>query len=174
MTWARAQAIPNQHHHGEARMRPTIVLADDHEVVRLSATVTLGRSVSDCVDTTHTSANQIRFFYKVGHHGSHNATLKKHGLEMMTSSELMAMIPVDRKQAASKTSKTNPKGWEMPEKNLFERLLQRTRGRVILADETEDKGSGSDARTKSSSTACSSWVRSTERPARSPNPSVLS
>ncbi len=77
-------------------------------------------------------------FYKVGHHGSHNATLKKHGLEMMTSSDLMAMIPVDRKQAASKTSKTNPKGWEMPEKILFERLLERTRGRVILADETED------------------------------------
>lgn len=77
-------------------------------------------------------------FYKVGHHGSHNATLKKHGLEMMTSSELMAMIPVDRKQAASKISKTNPKGWEMPEKKLFERLLERTRGRVILADESKD------------------------------------
>lgn len=77
-------------------------------------------------------------FYKVGHHGSHNATLKKHGLEMMTSSELMAMIPVDRKQAASKTSKTNPKGWEMPEKKLFERLLERTRGRVVLADESQD------------------------------------
>lgn len=77
-------------------------------------------------------------FYKVGHHGSHNATLKKHGLEMMTNSDLMAMIPVDRKQAASKTSKTNPKGWEMPEKKLFERLLERTRGRVILADESEN------------------------------------
>ena len=76
-------------------------------------------------------------FYKVGHHGSHNATLKKHGLEMMTSSELMAMIPVNREQAKSKKSKTNPKGWEMPEKNLFERLLDRTRGRVILADESE-------------------------------------
>ena len=77
-------------------------------------------------------------FYKVGHHGSHNATLKKHGLEMMTSSDLVAMIPVDRKQAASKTSKTNPKGWEMPEKKLFERLLERTRGRLILADESHD------------------------------------
>ena len=77
-------------------------------------------------------------FYKVGHHGSHNATLKKHGLEMMTSSDLVAMIPVDRKQAASKTSKTNPKGWEMPEKKLFERLLERTRGRIILADESVD------------------------------------
>ena len=77
-------------------------------------------------------------FYKVGHHGSHNATLKKHGLEMMTNTDLVAMIPVDRVQARSKTSKTNPNGWEMPEKNLFNRLLERTRGRVILADETED------------------------------------
>ena len=78
-------------------------------------------------------------FYKVGHHGSHNATLKKHGLEMMTNTDLVAMIPVDRVQARSKTSKTNPNGWEMPEKNLFDRLLEQTRGRVILADETDDK-----------------------------------
>lgn len=78
-------------------------------------------------------------FYKVGHHGSHNATLKTHGLEMMTNPELVAMIPVDREKAKSKTSKTNPKGWEMPEKNLFDRLLERTRGRIILADEKEDK-----------------------------------
>ncbi|HKY45729.1 MAG TPA: MBL fold metallo-hydrolase [Pyrinomonadaceae bacterium] len=75
-------------------------------------------------------------FYKVGHHGSHNATLKKNGLEMMNSPNLMAMIPVDREQAKSKTSKTNPKGWEMPEKFLYDRLLQRTRGRVVLADES--------------------------------------
>jgi Metallo-beta-lactamase superfamily len=77
-------------------------------------------------------------FYKVGHHGSHNATLKKNGLEMMASPDLVAMIPVDRAQAKSKTSKTNPKGWEMPERNLFDRLLERTRGRVVLADEKED------------------------------------
>lgn len=79
-------------------------------------------------------------FYKVGHHGSHNATLKKHGLEMMSSPELMAMIPVDRAKAESKTSKTNPKGWEMPEKNLFARLQERARGRVLLADEKDEQG----------------------------------
>lgn len=74
--------------------------------------------------------------YKVGHHGSHNATLKKHGLEMMTHHDLAAMIPVDRAKARSKTSKTNPHGWEMPEEMLFERLKERTRGRIILADES--------------------------------------
>ncbi len=77
-------------------------------------------------------------FYKVGHHGSHNATLKKNGLEMMTSPDLVAMIPVNRKQAEAKVSKTNKKGWQMPEKNLFARLLERTRGRVVLADENEN------------------------------------
>ena len=82
-------------------------------------------------------------FYKVGHHGSHNATLKKHGLEMMTNPKLSAMIPVDRAMARSKTSKTNPHGWEMPEGNLFQRLIERTRGRVILADETDKVALGS-------------------------------
>jgi hypothetical protein len=77
-------------------------------------------------------------FYKVGHHGSHNATLKKHGLEMMSNPALMAMIPVDTKKAKSKTSKTNPNGWEMPEKILFDRLQERARGRVILADESNN------------------------------------
>lgn len=75
--------------------------------------------------------------YKVGHHGSHNATLKTHGLEMMRSPDLMAMIPVNRKQAEAKVSKTNPKGWQMPEKNLFKRLKERTRGRIVIADEND-------------------------------------
>ncbi|MEP6849058.1 MAG: MBL fold metallo-hydrolase [Acidobacteriota bacterium] len=69
-------------------------------------------------------------FYKVGHHGSHNATLKTHGLEMMTNSELIAMIPVSRTKAKSKK-------WEMPEENLLNRLVARTRGRVIFADESD-------------------------------------
>src|SRR5208282_1512747 len=32
-------------------------------------------------------------FYKVGHHASYNATLKKYGLELMTSPDLVAVIP---------------------------------------------------------------------------------
>jgi len=38
--------------------------------------------------------------YKVGHHASHNATLKKLGLELMTSLEL-ALIPTDAEMAKS-------------------------------------------------------------------------
>ena len=33
-------------------------------------------------------------FYKVGHHGSHNATIKEQGLEKMTRKDLVAYIPV--------------------------------------------------------------------------------
>jgi len=45
-------------------------------------------------------------FYKVGHHGSHNATLKEKGLERMTSDQLAAFIPVDVNVAH------NVKGWK--------------------------------------------------------------
>ena len=47
-------------------------------------------------------------FYKVGHHGSHNATLKEGGLETMTSPALVAAMPVDQKFA------NNSKHWDMP------------------------------------------------------------
>jgi predicted GNAT family N-acyltransferase len=69
-------------------------------------------------------------FYKVGHHGSHNATLREHGLEMMNNPELVAMIPVDRDKAKDKK-------WEMPEGHLFKRLQEKAKGRVIIADEQD-------------------------------------
>lgn len=65
--------------------------------------------------------------YKVGHHGSHNATLREHGLEKMTHPELVAMIPVDEEQAGEK-------GWAMPFEALEKRLRERTKGRVLRAD----------------------------------------
>lgn len=66
--------------------------------------------------------------YKVGHHASHNATLKEKGLEMMTSDELVAMIPVDQAFA------NNVKKWNMPFPGLLTALTTRTKGRVIRAD----------------------------------------
>jgi beta-lactamase superfamily II metal-dependent hydrolase len=66
--------------------------------------------------------------YKVGHHGSHNATLKKKGLEMMTSPELVAMIPVDEDWA------NDVQDWEHPAHTLYKRLEQRTSGRIIRTD----------------------------------------
>jgi hypothetical protein len=65
--------------------------------------------------------------YKVGHHGSHNATLRDEGLERMTHPELVAMIPVDEEQAEKKS-------WAMPFGPLAERLAERCRQRVLRAD----------------------------------------
>jgi beta-lactamase superfamily II metal-dependent hydrolase len=67
--------------------------------------------------------------YKVGHHGSRNATLKKKGLMMMTSKELVAMIPVDKTWAQTK------QGWEHPANNLLTEIRNATKGRVIRMDE---------------------------------------
>ena len=62
--------------------------------------------------------------YKVGHHGSHNATLREKGLELMTSPELAAMVPVDRRTAKKME-------WNMPFPPLLKRLSAKTRGRIL-------------------------------------------
>lgn len=71
-------------------------------------------------------------FYKTGHHGSHNATAKGQGLELMRmESELTAFIPVNRAVALTKS----PKGtWQMPARPLYLRLLQKCQGRVARSD----------------------------------------
>ena len=65
--------------------------------------------------------------YKVGHHASHNATLRGGGLEKMTHRDLVALVPVDEAQAAKKR-------WAMPFGPLRRRLRERTGGRVVRAD----------------------------------------
>lgn len=67
-------------------------------------------------------------FYKVGHHGSHNATLKEGGLEAMTSPALVAALPVNQEFA------NNSKHWDMPAPALYARLQKLTRGRILRAD----------------------------------------
>jgi hypothetical protein len=65
--------------------------------------------------------------YKVAHHASHNATLRERGLELMTSPDLVALIPVDAERAEALE-------WAMPFQPLMTRLLEKTRGRVIRSD----------------------------------------
>lgn len=73
-------------------------------------------------------------FYKVGHHGSRNATLQRTELEMMQSDELVAFISVDEEYARKLH-------WSHPEPIIVEKLLQKTRGRVIRSDKipSDDK-----------------------------------
>ncbi len=75
---------------------------------------------------------QRTVFYKVGHHGSHNATAREKGLELMTcKDELVAFIPVDREVALDR----NPKGsWKMPARELYRALLAKCEGRVVRSD----------------------------------------
>lgn len=82
--------------------------------------------------TENVSAQELlgrTVLYKVGHHGSHNATLRQKGLEMMTSQELVAMIPVNEKFAR------DVQGWQMPYAPLLRDLTKRTKGRVLRADQ---------------------------------------
>jgi hypothetical protein len=69
--------------------------------------------------------------YKVGHHGSHNATMRAEGLEKMKSDELMAVVPVDREMAVTKR-------WSgMPFPALMTRLQEKTSGRVLRIDDEQ-------------------------------------
>jgi Metallo-beta-lactamase superfamily len=64
-------------------------------------------------------------FYKVGHHGSHNATLKEHGVEQMDALQA-AIIPVDEKEALKKR-------WgHMPLPDLIAALNAKARPRMVL------------------------------------------
>lgn len=69
--------------------------------------------------------------YKVGHHGSHNATLRDQGLEKMESGDLVALIPVHQETAKKKK-------WSMPFPPLYNRLLEKTNGRVLRIDDEEN------------------------------------
>jgi hypothetical protein len=79
-------------------------------------------------------------FYKVGHHCSHNATLKKGGLELMQHDDLVAFIPLDKataKKQGKKDEKGKPKGWDMPARPLFTALKERAKKRVVISDAKE-------------------------------------
>ena len=80
------------------------------------------------VKTAHLLQRTV--LYKVGHHGSHNATLREQGLELMTDPGLVAMITVNVDQAAEQGTK----GWAMPFPGLLTRLEEKTSGRILRTD----------------------------------------
>ena len=81
--------------------------------------------------TEKTNAHELlaaTVFYKVGHHGSHNATPKTYGLELMTNPRLRALVPVDHTIAVGA-------GYgEMPLIEIMEALKTRTEGAVFRSD----------------------------------------
>ena len=86
----------------------------------------------DEAGTEHTAKSileRVRF-YKVGHHGSHNATLAEKGLAMMTRKDIVAAIPTDEELGA----KQGRGGWQMPNPRVKAALLELTRGRILRND----------------------------------------
>jgi hypothetical protein len=70
-------------------------------------------------------------FYKVGHHGSHNATLRDRGLELMTHPDLAGFLPLDEDIAHNK------KHWPMPWPALYSALKAKTGNRLGRSDMAE-------------------------------------
>ncbi len=87
-------------------------------------------------DRSVTAADLLRrtVLYKVGHHGSHNATLRQQGLELMGrtdgTAELVAFLPVDEHVARDLAHYG-----EMPLRSLVKELAIRTGGRIVRNDE---------------------------------------
>lgn len=73
-------------------------------------------------------------FYKVGHHGSHNATMNKGGLQDMARGEFadqfVAMIPANEKWALS----SNDPPWRHPLEAIHKALRKKAKGRVFVMD----------------------------------------
>jgi hypothetical protein len=69
-------------------------------------------------------------FYKVGHHGSHNAT-RPASLHEMNGGDLVAMIPTDE---AFALKQPKPGSWRMPAAELAADLEALTAGRILRAD----------------------------------------
>jgi hypothetical protein len=84
----------------------------------------------DAVSIAHLLSRTV--LYKVGHHGSHNATLREGGLELMKHHDLVAMIPVQQQFA------NDTKNWNMPFPSLLRRLEEKTGGRVIRGDRSKN------------------------------------
>lgn len=107
------------------------------ELAANSATDSTTKSATDGGKDRLTGADLIArtVLYKVGHHGSRNATLQEYGLEMMTSPELVAMIPVDEKWAKEVMK------WDHPDERLTARLMEKARGRVLRSDSIPEDGS---------------------------------
>lgn len=89
-------------------------------------------------------------YYKVGHHGSKNATLQEKGLELMTHPDLSAFIPTNEADAKK------VKWGEMPYHGILGALERLSGNRVVRADDGWLTGNAAPFRTP---TGCVHGVR---------------
>ena len=81
--------------------RKVLLFAADAQVGNWESWHTLAWTLDDGTRITGPDLLKRTVFYKVGHHGSHNATLRENGLELMPQG-LVAFIPVDHGMAVKK------------------------------------------------------------------------
>lgn len=146
--------------------------ADTGEVMLFPADAQVGNwlswqslrwTIKTATGTQEVSAPELlsrTVFYKVGHHGSHNATLRTLGLEQMTSEELVAFIPVCKEEARKN------RWMGMPFNPLVKQLDEKTHGRLLVADEAAPHG---DQLNKLSASAIKRFERALKTPEPSPD-----
>ena len=106
-----------------------LLFAADAQVGNWLSWQSLSWKISETTTVTGPDLLKRAVFYKVGHHGSHNATLKAKGLELMRADDFVAFIPVDHAMAIKKR-------WgNMPLPGLVDALEQRSSGCVVRIDE---------------------------------------
>ena len=93
-------------------------------------------------DDKHASVSDLlrrTAFYKVSHHGSHNATPRAYGLELMDNLE-RAFVPVDHQIAL------RARYGEMPLENIMNALREKTNDTVFRSDDAPQPSSESPIR----------------------------
>jgi hypothetical protein len=69
--------------------------------------------------------------YKVGHHGSHNGTASKSGLDKMNDPGLVAIMPLVQNKIPSQWGGSK----NFPAKALYKELIKKTNGAILRTDE---------------------------------------
>jgi hypothetical protein len=110
----------------------------DGEILLFAADAQVGNWLSWHDQSYHSADGELSamqllertILYKVGHHGSENATLEDKGLGAMKHPGLAAMIPVVEAVARKQPGQ----GWKMPFGELKADLLAKTSGRMLRGD----------------------------------------
>lgn len=108
--------------------KDVLLFAADAQVGNWLSWQDLEWTMADASKVTGPELLRRTIFYKVGHHGSHNATLREKGLEMMDGLAAV-MIPVDHDMALKK------KWGKMPLPELIDALGKKTDGFVFRSDQ---------------------------------------
>jgi hypothetical protein len=116
--------------------RKVLLFAADAQVGKWLSWLPLQWKRDDGSVVTTAQLLQNTVLYKVGHHGSHNATVKQTtdgkpwGLSLMTHKDLVAMVSCDTVIAWQQSGH-----WKMPDPDLLPHIQDATRGRYLRIDE---------------------------------------